>query len=190
MAKNRVALLGVVLLLSLAGCVGVPKTEVLNIQASRDAYVLMAPDSRLILTVPRRGFVQRIVRAGGATNSPRYFRFENSTQSAHVSLSGWFDAAERFPGVKPQWEEHLAMFKEAGIPEPRNVSFRRIGNWEAVVWDSQAGAISTNSHVRAHWIQADTWIDVHLSVTGYGSSTDCREVLETLLRRLAVKERS
>ncbi len=190
MAKNRVRLLGVVLLLTLSGCAELPKTQILQIQESRDTFMLTVPDSRLILTVPRRGFVQRNVRAGGATNSPRYFRFENSTESAHLSISGWFEDAERFPGVKSQWEEHVAMFEEAGIPEPLNVTFRRVGNWEAVVWDSQATAISANSHVRAHWVQAGTWIDIHLSVTGYYSSAECRRVLETLLRTLAVKERS
>ena len=55
------------------------------------------------------------------------------------------------------------------MPQPREVAFERIGNWDTVFYDMGSPA-GTNSHVRAHWVQAETWIDVHISVTTTGTA--------------------
>ena len=46
-----------------------------------------------------------------------------------------------------------------------------------------------SSHVRAHWVQAGTWIDLHLSTTTERSSAENRKKLKELLRTISVTEK-
>jgi len=47
-----------------------------------------------------------------------------------------------------------------------------------------------SSHMRAHWVQAGTWIELHLSTTTRQSSAENRRKLKSLLRAIAVAQKS
>jgi hypothetical protein len=150
-------------------------------ETARD-YRLSVPVSRLVLTIPKGGFNRATSRAaGGAASSPRYFYFTD--EARRLQLSGWFENAQGFSGVNKFWEAETAQWRRSNLPEPRDVSFTKTGGWDAMVYDV-ADAAGPSSHVRAHWVQADTWIDLHVS-TMSGS----REGLVTLLKTLEVKEK-
>ena len=75
-----------------------------------------------------------------------------------------------------------------GLPKPRNALFVKFDHWDAIVFDLDIQGV-TNSHIRAHWLQAGTWIDIHLSITTDKSSDDARSQLEALLKTIAVTEK-
>jgi hypothetical protein len=78
--------------------------------------------------------------------------------------------------------------KRTGLPEPRNVSFEELGSWKTVFYDVEApGVVSAN--VRAHWVEAGTWIDLHLSRTAERSS-GLRADLKNVLKAMTVSVKS
>ncbi len=75
-----------------------------------------------------------------------------------------------------------------GLPEPQDVSFVKIGNWDAIVYDI-AFSQGSNSHIRAHLLEAGTWIDIHLSISSERRSPENRARLQDLLKAIQVKEK-
>ena len=120
--------------------------------------------------------VRATTQVGGATASPRYFYFTDDTKN--LELSGWFESADGFAGVKKFWEQEMAAWPRSALPEPRNVTFTKIGKWDAIVYDVPEPSAPIKN-VRAHWVQAGTWIDVHVSTTS-GSRDSLASFLETL----------
>ena len=142
-----------------------------------EVFEVSVPVSNLVMRIPKSGMSQK----KSDDNGKRYFYFQN----AGFIVSGWFEAQEEFTGVKQIWETDIAAWKQKNVPPPKNVSFRKIGKWDAVVY--QIGIpTGTNSHIRAHWVEAGTWIDLHLSLTSDGSDADNIARLESLLNRIEV----
>ncbi|SEF32051.1 hypothetical protein ABL840_24530 [Variovorax sp. NFACC27] len=150
------------------------------------SYVLTVPASRLSLAVPSDRLVQGNPRAGGATNNPRYFFF--SDEARGLVISGWFEPASQFPGADSAWQADLAASKKNGLPPPTDVSSGKVNDWAVVFYEQQLPGIS-NSHVRAHYVRAGTWIDVHISVTTLGAGNSNRETVTAVLNSLAVSEK-
>ena len=125
-------------------------------------YVLTLPVSRLVVTIPKGGLVIATNTRGGSADSPRYFYFED--KALHLLISGWFESDEGYPGIKQFWANETAEWKRSGLPPPRDVTFVQLGDWNAIIYDEDI-PIGKNSHIRAHWLQAGTWIDIHLSLT-------------------------
>ena len=148
----------------------------LRIDETDRAYRLSVPVSQLVLTIPKGGFKRATTQAGGATASPRYFYFTDDARK--LQLSGWFESADGFTGVKKFWEQEMASWRKINAPEPRDVSFTKIGKWDAIVYDVPE-ASGSSTHVRAHRVQAGTWIDLHVSTVS-GSRDSLASLLETL----------
>ena len=126
--------------------------------------------------------------AGGSTDSPRYFYFEDTSQT--LIISGWCESSRSFQGIARFWKDQTQMWKGKGLPDPQDVLFHKIGNWEAIRYDLKNPRY-TNSHIRAHWLQAGTWIDIHLSVKGSDrASAESRKFLGSVLGAISVKERT
>ena len=167
--------------------VGIPP-DTIQVHLREDHYVLTVPVSRLTMNIPRAGFSQRAVELlGGATSNPRYFYFVDP--SVPMYISGWFEPAEKYAGVQEFWEDEVRAWERDGLPEPLNVSIVRIGNWDAIVYDI-ASEVRVSAHIRANWIQAGTWIDIHLSILSSESSQDAREELVSLLESILVTEKN
>jgi hypothetical protein len=160
-----------------------PREDALLVKDLEQSYELSVPVSRLVMRIPKSG-MPRAQRQATRNNHPRYFYFVDGL----LNVSGWFEPAGGFAGIRPFWERETETWRKRGLPAPVNTSFERIGNWEAVVYDIDTSA-RTNSHIRAHWVQAGTWIDIHLSVTSDRSSAETRARLTELLQAIEVRER-
>jgi hypothetical protein len=177
----------VFLIPSVPGYAGPDNTETIEITKSEGAYELTVPVSRLVMAIPAGGLSQGKNTRGGSADHPRYFSFEDQTR--HLIISGWFEPAKSFPGIKAFWADETNEWKRAGLPEPKDVLFTKIADWDAILYDISIHGRS-NSHLRAHWLQAGTWIDIHLSMTSDRPSSEVRAALQSLLKTIQVKEKS
>ena len=177
-------------LLIVGGCSapgGTRPNESIEIREAGDSYSLTVPVSRLTMSLPKGNWARKVKSTGGSTDNPRYFYFED-TKEASLLLSGWFEPDRRFKGARSHWEADTQSWKKQGLPEPVNVSFVKLGDWDAVMYDHNFGKV-VSSHLRAHWVQSGTWIDLHLSTTTYRSSAENRKKLRSLLRGISISEK-
>ena len=169
------------LLASLLGCAGYGTSVHMH---ERDGiYVLHVPASSLQVLIPRNGFVQKDARQVGGPDHPWYFYFEDSARN--TIISGWFEAEKAFPGIRRLWEEDTRVWEKEGLPTPADVAFTKIGNWDAVFYDLPHSDY-TDSHLMAHWIQAGTWIELHLSITTKAPSSSARSALVDKLHTIRI----
>ena len=136
------------------------RPDALVVAEDGDRFVLSVPVSRLTLSLPKEGFKQSTSMSGGATTSARYFLFEN--RAGNTFVSGWFESASEFRGLEKFWEQEMAAWPKTGLQKPEEVSFKKLGGWQAVVYFVPVPS-GSYPNIRAHWLQAGTWIDVHLS---------------------------
>jgi hypothetical protein len=148
-------------------------------------YVLHVPASRLQVIIPKNGFVQKDPRQVGGPDTPGYFYFEDSTNN--IIISGWFSPEKAFPGTLQLWEKDTKAWEKKGLPTPLDVAFEKTGSWDAILYDLQKPN-HTNSHLRAQWVQAGTWIDLHLSITIKDSSSAARHILREVLKVIRVEK--
>ena len=162
------------------------RPDALAITQTDSSYVLQVPVARLQMFLPSTGLRSDPPNVGGATSNPRYYNFSDSSRG--LVISGWFEPANRFPGLAAFWEGEQAAWKRNGLPEPRSVSLKTIGIWQTIFYDLDLPGV-TNRHVRAHAVQAGTWIDLHISLTGSGPQTPNREDLISVLEKIVVSEK-
>lgn len=151
-------------------------------------YVLTLPASQLVMRLPKGDWVRASNNIGGGTANPGYFYFENKTAKQIFAASGWFEPAGGFKGVDAMWADELASFKRNGQPMPAKVSFEEIGSWKAILYSVEMSGM-TSAHIRAHWLQAGTWIDLHLSLTSFDSAPDSWRKLRDVLKAIQVLEK-
>lgn len=163
------------------------RPDALQITQTDQAYVLTVPASRLVMRIPLNGLSLTNSAIGGPADNPRYFHFRDDMKQ--VIISGWVESDQGFPGLQKIWADEVMVSKKNGLPEAQRVVFGRVGNWETIAYE-RAVPNSTNSHLHAHWVQAGTWIDLHVSLTTAGSSQDARAKLESLLRTIVVSQKN
>lgn len=183
----KASLLGLCFLAGSCATPGGGSSQSIEIIAANDGYTLSVPVSRLTMTLPKGNWSRKQKAMGGGTSNPRYFYFEDGKEASLI-LSGWFEPDRLFEGVPAHWQKDTKAWKERGLPQPVNVSFEKVGGWDTVLYDHNYGKI-VNSHLRAHWVQSGTWIDVHLSTTTNGTSADNRKKLKSLLRGISISEK-
>lgn len=166
---------------------GASPTASIEVKEATDSYRLSVPVSQLTMTLPKGNWSPKDKSIGGGTSNPRYFYFEDKKEASLI-LSGWFEPARLFIGVSELWEKDTQRWKKEGLPQPINVSFETLGAWDTVMYDHNFGN-AVSSHLRAHWVQSGTWIDIHLSTTTYKSSVENRKALRSLLRGISVSRK-
>lgn len=186
MRAGSVATIVLVCLSSAISSRGAAQNDKLQIHQVSDAYVLSVPVSQLVMTIPRNGLSLAKYDKGGATNNPRYFYLRNEAQN--LIVSGWFEPANSFSSTKKIWEESKTAWKKQGLSDPQNVVFKKIGDWDAIIYDL-AVPKGTDSHIQAHLVQAGTWIEIHISIASTRSSAECRVQLLTLLKKIGIEVR-
>ena len=172
--------------LILSSCAGITISERIQINERADVYELDVPISKLVMFIPKKGFSQKDNQQGGGTNNPRYFYFKNELEK--IIISGWFEPAQKYSGVKAIMQNDAKARVNAKLSAPENVSFVKEDNWEAVFFDQTYQGF-TNFHLRAHWIQSGTWIDVHISGISASPSPEARRKLLALLKTFEIKEK-
>jgi hypothetical protein len=155
-------------------------------------WEITVPVSHVTLVVPEAGL--RVIKkdSGGSTSSPRYFYLKDDAKGERI-VSGWFESALRIKDVKQtlrgSWDVEGANLKKAGF-EPFDVVFGEIDDWATISYQIQIPTENGSSvHIRASRIIADTWIDLHLSVTSTASQEDNRALVMQLLKSMTVRIR-
>ena len=166
-----------------------PSGSRLTVEKREGKFILAVPISRLVLSLPQGGLVNPGDQPrAGATDNPRYFKFEDPAQG--LIISGWFEPAEKFAGLESFWKGEVESWRRNQLPEPRNTIFERIDHWQVVEYELAVPGV-INSHLRAHWVEAGTWIDVHLSMTSRKKKAeDCRAALRKWLYATSVRVKS
>lgn len=158
------------------------RADAIEITKRAGAFELTFAPSQLTLVVPSEGL--SAVDESSSGNGPSYFHLEG--RESGMVLSGWFEPAHRFTDVKTFWQGETEGWKRGGLPEPVYVEFAEIGGWRTVIYDIPIPR-GHNSHIRAHWLEAGTWIDLHLSATVEGTRSEARYRLQSLLERVRVR---
>lgn len=164
---------------------GAPKEVTLKITEAESHYELSVPVSRLVMTIPKNGLSQKRI-SGGATDSLRYFFFEDKTRG--LVASGWFESSSAYSNFNKYWNGEKKSWQSGSLPAPINEKFLKSVGWEAVAYDISFPK-GENSHIRAHWVQAGTWIDLHLSLTSETKNSGSREKLLEILKGIQIKQR-
>jgi hypothetical protein len=163
------------------------RPDALQIVSNENDYLLAVPVSRIALRIPKGKLNQESNPRGGAANSPRYFYLVD--HSTPLIISGWFEPAKLYKGVRKTWEGEVSEWKKNNIPLPMNESFGKVGPWDVIYYDV-AKSDPTPTHLRAYLVQDGTWIDLHLSIGSSTSDEHSRDRLTELLRSIAVVEAS
>ena len=171
------------LLAAIAMAAAVDAAASVEIRQRDGAYEMTVPASQLVVSIPRGTLVPGRIPPEKA-DDPNYFMLEDEAQN--LILSGWIVPAQGFTGVREFWESETAKWRAMGLPAPQAVSFARYSDWEAIVYDI-AFPTGSNTHIRAHWIQAGTWVDLHLSITSYATPIENRAKLKALLKSVSVR---
>lgn len=167
---------------SVVGCGGYPIS--VHVHEKHEYYNLHVPVSKLAISIPKNGFVQKEVRIDGGTENPRYFYFfDNKTNTI---ISGWFESEEQFNGVNVAYEPVKKDYIQRRL-SPQNEQFDNIGKWNSISYDLNDSG-NTFSHMHAHWVQAGTWIELHLSIPKNTSNDQARSQLIALLQTIKVYE--
>jgi hypothetical protein len=163
-----------------------PKDQSIVVTEEAQSFVVTVPVSRLVMTIPKGDLKPAQEARAGGTESSRYFSLKSKDPVLFVT--GWFEPDRLNSGIKDLWNGEVVAWKKRGDPEPKDVSFEKLGGWEAVVYDVAAGPLE-NSHIRASWVQAGTWIDVHLSLTTDQPTAERRQRLRETLAAIQVAEK-
>ncbi len=181
----------------IAGCAEVPVSEGVDqsvtVRQVPEGYEISVSLSNLVMIIPKDGFVRK---NASFNPHPRYFFFSSDSADSSVVLSGWFEPDGAFPGTKKVWDQQVQGWSRAGLPAPRNISFGKVGNWDCVFyeWDPKGlekqFAGRNQQNVKAHWVEAGTWIDIHASIMSRMSAAEARSKLVDLLKAIAVTKKS
>ena len=170
-----------------AGCAASTESFRLRIRTLSDAYALTVLTSRLVLRIPRAGLTHERRTPSGSADTSRSFVFRDDSRA--LIVSGWFESARRFRGTRAHWDDVVRDWRQQDLPAPENVSFRRVNRWDVILYEIPIPG-STHSHVQAHWVEAGTWIDLHLALLSQRPRDEQRAILLRVLESLQVREKT
>jgi hypothetical protein len=152
-------------------------------------FEITVPVGHATMLLPKGNFEVKNMNIGGAGSSPRYFFLEDKTTGAIVA--GWFESAERGSDagkmLRQSWPKEAESLTKAGM-DPKDVESKTVDDWQAITY-SVASKEEVGSHVRASRIVADTWIDLHLSITRSVAEAPTEADVLKLLQSLSFKTR-
>jgi len=164
---------------------GAGRPDAIQITQTDTHYVLTVPVSRLVMQFPKGTLVLADPETGGGTSSPRYFYFKD--RESPLIASGWFESQQGFAGIQKFWADEVASWNNR-LPAPQNVAFSKTGGWETIAYEIPVPGV-TNTNLRAQWVQAGTWIDLHLSLTNRQTASEARARLVAFLTSVSVEEK-
>ncbi|CCD93573.1 exported hypothetical protein [Bradyrhizobium sp. ORS 375] len=116
---------------------------------------------------------------------PGYFKL--SRAQPLLIVSGWLEPAQQYKGLDAFWAAELQSPALTGAAAPMRVETLREGTWEVVAYDVSLPGL-VQSHLRAERVEANTWIDLHLStrVADPSKAAKSRADLLKVLRQVQV----
>jgi hypothetical protein len=157
----------------------------IEIKDAGNSFELSVPVSRLVLSVPKGGLAIGNNKRG-ATDSARYFYLAD--REGGVTLSGWFEPARRYTDLEGSWRAEMEHMKKRGFPPPEDVEHSELGPWRSILYN-YSPPNGSSAHVRATYIGAGTWIDLHASVISVRPSSETRKQVVALVRSMQVREK-
>ncbi|MBR0776995.1 hypothetical protein JQ625_19335 [Bradyrhizobium diazoefficiens] len=170
------ALLYAVCVVAFIALSGVARAEV--------PFTFTVPQSQVLLKIT----VPLLVRDVTPSTKPNYFKL--TRKEPFLIVSGWLEPAQGYKGLTAFWDSESRSPAFAGPRAPIRVEKLREGAWEVVAFDlSVPGVVQSN--LRAERVEANTWIDLHLSTTvpATSPSTKVRAELLAALRQVQVLQK-
>jgi len=155
----------------------------LVIAEKNGAYELSVPVSRLVMTLPKGQFTSS--QPDASSGNPRYFSFQD--KKAALIVSGWFEPEQAFNGLEDFWAGEQRSLTQNGI-RIENIVKDKIQKWQVVLYEVRLPG-GRSSNMRAEFVQAGTWIDLHLSVTSDRPEAENQAALRKVLETIRVEER-
>jgi hypothetical protein len=167
---------------------GPDPSQVVAISSAGSNWEITVPVGHATLVVPQGGF--RVVKTdfGGSASSPRYFFLKDEAKGEKI-VSGWLEPARKIADVKQtlqtSWRDESAHLKKVGM-EPSTVEVGDTDDWATITYQilNKSGS---SVHIRASRIVADTWIDLHLSVTSDASAADNQVLVSQILKSMTIR---
>ncbi len=188
-AVTRVIVAALLLFVTAAKAGDPDRAQVVAIAVAGDNWEITVPVGHATLVVPQGAF--RVAKTDfGGSASPRYFLLKDEANGEKI-VSGWLEPARKIADVKQtlqtSWREEVAQLKTTGM-EPFAVEVGETGDWATISYqipDKRGSSV----HILASRIVADTWIDLHLSVSGFARSDENRARVTQLLKSLTFRVR-
>jgi len=144
------------------------------------------PLSKLIMSLPKGELRLVEKNQGGATASPRYFYLED--RSSGTILSGWFEPAERVSDLQASWTTEMDNLRKRGFGPAQDVESGSVGPMRTILYALPAPR-GSSVHIRASYVRAGTWVDLHASVTRDIPAAAARERVLALMRSIEFREK-
>jgi hypothetical protein len=109
------------------------------------------PASRIRLELGIEGLDRRLIHADVHSDHKAYFI--GVRPSPNLNVSGWFEPASAYPGIRAVWARTVAGMKSEAVPDALNVTFGRMDQWEIVTYRIPMSGMM-NAHLRAHLVRA------------------------------------
>jgi hypothetical protein len=183
MIKFRIIMILYFVMVLIGGYGFASDNDKIIIKEDKDGYVLTVPQSQLTMVIPQAYFTRH---KEINDENPRYFMFGD--QNSALFLSGWFESSESFSNAKQIWTNDVQAWAKNNLPSPQNVKFSTYDNWQIVTYDIET-KIANNCHIRAHWVQGNTWIDIHLSMTSNSKKEEIRKKLDTVFKNIKIMKK-
>ena len=177
--------LAIIAVILTAASAAAPPEQTLSTRLFDDRIELSVPVSRLVIILPRGDLSPVNEPRGGAAASPRYFHLADPNRG--LVVSGWFEPASSYKGLESFWKSESDAARSGNLPTPRDVSTRKVGNWEAILYDISIPG-GSNTHIRSEWVAGNTWIDLHISVTTRLPIDAARKIAMDVLTSIQVDE--
>ena len=162
----------------------VAEAQRIHIMEKEDVVGLYVPAGGLVMMFQKQGFARKEPKGGGGLANPRYFYFEKDKGA--VILSGWFEPASRFKGAKEEWEAIVAQWRGKPELEAHEATPLSVSKWQGMAYQTRhPGGVRV--HIKAHWVEAGTWIDLHLSAAASEGAEKAEAALKGLLKSIGVK---
>ncbi len=169
--------------LSLAACLAVGAAHAQGAAppptASGAPFTFTVPDSRVVVKVS-----DTALRPGIAAGN--FFKLEKDDPM--LTLRGWLEPAARYKGLDALWKEEKQSSIFTGPRAPARVEMLREGAWEVIAFDVPL-ARGTLSILRAERVEAETWINLHFSLSSTRPPATLRAELLAALRRVEVVQK-
>lgn len=160
------------------------KMQRVHVIEKDDLIAVFVPAGNLVMMFDKNEFIKKEQKGSGGLANPRYFYFEKPKTG--TILSGWFEPASRFKGVKEDWEANVKQWRGKPELEPHNINSVIESKWNGISYQTKhPGGVRV--HIKAHWVEAETWIDIHLSEAPVETPENAEESLKKLLKTLIVK---
>jgi len=176
-----------VILLMEATLAQAQRDDGIAIKADSQFYILTVQLSDLELKFPKSEMKEEPADIGGATSNPRYFKFNHLTKP--LIVSGWFEHYSVYKGINQFWEGELNNWYKTKLPQAVDVSIEDFGKWKVVFYNIPFNNSISHANARAHYVQANTWIDLHISYTGEKPYKEQRAELESFLNSIVVNQK-